>query len=69
MQKYQPRIHVVKTSEETKLTTTTTHIFKEAEFMAVTSYKNQQVCVRRCGPVCVQNAACCLGAYELPKKA
>ena len=49
--KYQPRIHIVKTSDETQLReiqdgnsdSFSTHIFEEMQFMGVTAYQNQQV--------------------------
>ena len=63
MHKYQPRIHIVKTRDETQLRefqqanseSFSTHIFEETQFMGVTAYQNQQVCVCVC--VCVCSAA------------
>lgn len=51
MHKYQPRIHIVKTSDETQIRdfqrsnsdSFSTHIFEETQFMGVTAYQNQQV--------------------------
>ena len=51
MHKYQPRIHIVKTSDETQLReiqhrnsdSFSTHIFEETQFVGVTAYQNQQV--------------------------
>ena len=51
MHKYQPRIHIVKTTDETQLRdiqecssdSFCTHIFEETQFMGVTAYQNQQV--------------------------
>ena len=51
MHKYQPRIHIVKTSDESQLRefqhgnsdSFSTHIFEETQFMGVTAYQNQQV--------------------------
>ena len=52
MHKYQPRIHIVKTNDETQIRdfqrgnsdSFSTHIFEETQFMGVTAYQNQQVC-------------------------
>ena len=53
MHKYQPRVHIVKTSDESQLRefqhgnsdSFSTHIFEETQFMAVTAYQNQQVSI------------------------
>lgn len=54
MHKYQPRVHIVKASDEKAISlqpadrdSFTTHIFPETQFMAVTAYQNQQVCAGR----------------------
>ena len=60
MHKYQPRVHVVKANDERQLTLQpgsdnfSTHLFEETQFMGVTAYQNQQVClpaVQVCLPV------------------
>lgn len=45
MHKYQPRFHVVKASDITKLPYSTfrTYVFSETEFIAVTAYQNEKV--------------------------
>ena len=51
MHKYQPRINIVKASDETQLRefqhgnsdSFSTHIFEETQFMGVTAYQNLQV--------------------------
>ena len=54
MHKYQPRVHVVKTTGDkdqlrefqqsgTGSDSFSTHIFEETQFMGVTAYQNQQV--------------------------
>ena len=51
MHKYQPRVHIVKTSDVSQLRefqhgtsdSFSTHIFEETQFMALALYENQQV--------------------------
>ena len=48
MHKYQPRIHIVKTSDEAQLRefqqgSSDAHIFEETQFMGVTAYQNKQI--------------------------
>ena len=51
MHKYQPRIHIVKTSDEAQLRefqhgdsdSFSTHMFEETQFMGVTAYQNEQI--------------------------
>ena len=51
MHKYQPRIHIVKTSDEAQLKelqhgdsdSFSSHIFEETQFVGVTAYQNQQI--------------------------
>ena len=48
MHKYQPRIHIVKTSDEAQLRefqqgSSDSHIFEETQFMGVTAYQNRQI--------------------------
>ena len=45
MHKYQPRIHLVKTGDITRLPWSNfkTYTFKETEFIAVTAYQNEKV--------------------------
>ena len=48
--KYQPRIHIVKASDESQLSThqgrkdsSSTHVFEETQFVAVKAYQNQKI--------------------------
>lgn len=45
MHKYQPRFHLVRTTDILKLPYSTfrTYVFKETEFIAVTAYQNEKV--------------------------
>lgn len=44
MQKYQPRVHIIKVSENNPgLSPLSTFVFEEMEFMAVTAYQNEKV--------------------------
>ena len=52
MHKYQPRIHIVKTNKDQTFSVQqkvsenlSTHIFPVTQFMSVTAYQNQQVCL------------------------
>ena len=47
MHKYQPRFHLVRTTDILKLPYSTfrTYVFKETEFIAVTAYQNEKVSV------------------------
>lgn len=47
MHKYQPRFHLVRANDILKLPYSTfrTYVFKETEFIAVTAYQNEKVCV------------------------
>lgn len=47
MHKYQPRFHLVRANDLLKLPYSTfrTYVFKETEFIAVTAYQNEKVCV------------------------
>jgi T-box protein 2 len=48
MHKYQPRFHLVRTTDILKLPYSTfrTYVFKETEFIAVTAYQNEKVRVK-----------------------
>ena len=45
MHKYQPRFHLVRTTDILKLPYSTfrTYVFKETEFIGVTAYQNEKV--------------------------
>lgn len=47
MHKYQPRFHLVRANDLLKLPYSTfrTYVFKETEFIAVTAYQNEKVCI------------------------
>lgn len=47
MHKYQPRFHLVRANDILKLPYSTfrTYVFKETEFIAVTAYQNEKVCI------------------------
>lgn len=47
MHKYQPRFHLVRANDILKLPYSTfrTYVFKETEFIAVTAYQNEKVCM------------------------
>lgn len=51
MHKYQPRLHIVKADENngfgSKNTAFCTHVFPETAFIAVTSYQNHKVCLKK----------------------
>lgn len=48
MHKYQPRFHLVRTTDILKLPYSTfrTYVFKETEFIAVTAYQNEKVIIQ-----------------------
>lgn len=47
MHRYQPRLHIVKTNDLIKIpwSPIKTFIFKETQFIAVTAYQNEKVCI------------------------
>jgi len=45
LHKYKPRIRIFKVGAKKTEKTVSTHSFKETEFIAVTAYQNEEVCL------------------------
>ena len=45
MHKYQPRLHIVRVKDGKLASSFTTFIFPQTEFIAVTAYQNEKVCI------------------------
>ena len=45
LHKYQPRIHIIRVGAPDGEQTVSTHSFPETQFIAVTAYQNEEVCL------------------------
>ena len=45
LHKYEPRVHIMKVGSSYEQQTVLTHSFAETQFVAVTAYQNEEVCL------------------------
>lgn len=45
MHKYRPRLHIVRVKDGKLASQFTTFVFPQTEFIAVTAYQNEKVCI------------------------
>lgn len=45
LHKYEPRLHIIRVGPSNEQQTVMTHSFSETQFVAVTAYQNEEVCL------------------------